>query len=158
MPGTVLQRHDMPPSIRSLITVDRPDYTDVFVVSTGSEPDRSPEEWARAAVEATGLAGQFLWRVVLGLRLKLGPSPDHVGGWGVSGRGDNWLRLEARSWFLTAQIIVRLSDGEVAVGTVLQHDRFVGGLIWPPMSIVHRQVMPRLLRQAFAVVSKRGTA
>src|SRR5437764_118970 len=84
---TVLRQRNVPEAIRSLSTLAKPDYVDLFTVATVAAADRSPEQWARAAIEdAAGLAGQFIWRVVLGLRLERRPSLDHVGGWKIGDR------------------------------------------------------------------------
>jgi hypothetical protein len=146
---TVVQQRNVPEAIRSLSTLPKPDYVDLFTVTTSAAADRSPEQWARAGVEdAAGLAGQFVWRVLLGLRLGRRPSPDHVGGWKIGDRGDSWIRLEAASWFLTAQIVVQVDGGQVSVATFIQYDRRMAALVWPPLSIGHRQAMPGLLRRA----------
>jgi hypothetical protein len=116
---TVVQQRNVPEAIRSLSTMARPDYLDLFTVTTDDAAGGSPEQWARAGVEvAAGLLGQFVWRVLVGLRLERRPSPHHVGGWKIADRGDNWIRLEAASRFLTAHLVVRVDDGEVSVGHV----------------------------------------
>jgi hypothetical protein len=123
-------------------------YVDVFTVTTGSAEDRSPEHWARAGVDyAAGVAGQFVWRVLLGLRLEGRSSPDHVAGWRIVHRGDSRIVLEAASWFLTAQIAVQVGDGQVSVATFIRYDRSIAALIWRPLSAGHRRAMPGLLRQ-----------
>ncbi len=59
---TVVQQHNVPEAIRFLSTLASPDYVDLFTIATDGAAARSPEQWARAAVEAAGLAGQFVWR------------------------------------------------------------------------------------------------
>jgi hypothetical protein len=147
--STVLERRDVPQAIRLLSTLDRADYVDLFTVPTSTAADRSPEQWARAGLEdAAGLAGQFVWRVLLGLRLHRRSSRDHVGGWEIRDRGDGWIVLEASSWCLTAQIVVRVDDGQLSVATFIQYDKPIARMIWPPLSVGHRRAMPGLLRQA----------
>jgi hypothetical protein len=146
---TILQQRNVPEATRSLSTLTKQDYVDLFVLTTHAAADRSPERWARAGVdEAAGLAGQFVWRVLLGLRLPRRSSPDHVAGWRIVGRGDCWIVLEAASWFLTAQIVVHVGDREVSIATFVQYDRPVAALVWPPLSAGHRRAMPGLLRHA----------
>jgi hypothetical protein len=42
----------------SLSTLAKPDYVDLFTVTTSAAADRSPEQWARAGVEdAAGSQG-----------------------------------------------------------------------------------------------------
>ena len=146
---TVLRQRNVPEAIRSLSTLAKPDYVDLFTVATVAAADRSPEQWARAAIEdAAGLAGQFIWRVVLGLRLERRPSLDHVGGWKIGDRDDNWVRLEAASWFLTAQMVVQVDPEQVSVATFIRYDRPMPALVWPPLSNIHRPAMPGLLHLA----------
>ncbi len=154
---TVAQQRYVPDAIRSLSTLDHIDYVDLFTATTDDAVGRSSEEWARAGVEdAAGNAGQFVWRVVLGLRLRSRPSQDHVGGWKIADRGDSWLTLEASSWFLTANIVVQVDDPHVSVATLLRYDRPPAALVWPPLSIGHRRAMPRLLRSAVRRLSRRS--
>jgi hypothetical protein len=145
---TVLRQHDIPESLRSRSTL-KADYIDLFTVAIEEAPDRSPEQWARATVEdVAGLGGQFLWRVILGLRLGGRSSPEHIGGWRVGDHGDGWIRLEAASWFMTAQVIVQVDEGRLAVATLVRYDRPFAALVWLPTSIVHRRALPHLLQSA----------
>jgi hypothetical protein len=145
---TVFQQRNVPEAIRSLSTLASPDYVDLFTVPTDGAAGGSPEQWARAAVEdAAGLGGQFVWRVLCGLRLERRPSPAYVGGWKIADRGDSWIRLEAASWFMTAHIVVQVYDGQLSVATFIRYDRSMAALVWPPLSAGHRLLMPGLLRQ-----------
>ena len=145
---SVIQQRNIPEVIRSLSGMDRPDYSDLFTVTTDGAADASPERWCRTAIEdVAGLGGQFIWRGVLGLRLKSRPSTERVGGWKIAGRGEDWIRLEASSWFLTAHLVIRRDDGQLSVGTFIRYDRPIAALIWVPASAVHRRLMPGLLHQ-----------
>jgi hypothetical protein len=143
---TVFQQRNVPEAIRSLSTLASPDYVDLFTVTTSETEGASPEQWARAAVEAAGLGGQFVWRVLCGLRLEWRPSPDNVGGWRIADRGDGWIRLEAASWFMTAHLVLEVDDGHLSVATFIRYDRPIAALVWPPLSAGHRLLMPGLLR------------
>jgi hypothetical protein len=127
---------------------------------TGEAVGRSPEEWARAAVEAAGLGGQVVWRVLCGLRLAWRPSPDYVGGWKIADRGDSWIRLEAASWFMTAHLVLEVDDRHLSVATFIRYDRPMAALVWPPLSAAHRFLMPGLLRhtvRAMRIAVKGGS-
>ena len=156
---TVVEQRNVPETVRSLSTLAKQDYVDLFTVTADAAADRSPERWAHAGVDdAAGLAGQFVWRVLLGLRLERRPSPDHVAGWKIVDRHDSWIVLEAASWFLTAQIVFQVEDGQVSVATFIRYDGPVAALVWPPLSVGHRQAMPGLLRHAAKVMASRGIA
>jgi hypothetical protein len=146
--ASVIQQRNIPEVIRGLSGMESPDYIDLFTVTTNRAADASPERWCRAAIEdVAGLGGQFIWRGILGLRLKSWPSTERVGGWKIADGGEDWIRLEASSWFLTAHLVTRLDDGHLSVGTFVRYDRPIAALIWVPASAVHRRLMPGLLRQ-----------
>ena len=71
---------------------------------------------------------------------------------------DSWIVLEAASWFLTAQIVFQVADGRVSVATFIRYDRPVAALVWPPLSVGHRQAMPGLLRHAAKVMASKDVA
>src|SRR5262249_24831950 len=96
--------------------------------------------------DVAGRRGQLLWRGVLGLRLRSRPSTERVGGWRIAARGEDWIRLEASSWFLTAHLVIRRDDRHLSTGTFIRYDRPIAALVWGPVSAVHRRLMPGLLR------------
>lgn len=125
------------------------DYVDVFTMRNIPAVGASPERWARAGVEdAAGSMGQFVWRRILGLRLDGRPSPDRIGGWQIAGRADDWIRLEARSWCLTANILVQVGDAHVTIATFVRFDRAPAAIIWSRLAGAHRRAMPGLMRRA----------
>lgn len=142
----VVRREPVPAEIRALSTMTGPVYADAFTMSAGV-PGRSPEEWARALFEDVGGRGaQVIWRVFLGLRLTA--SPDRVAGWRIADRGDTWVRLEARSWFLTGHLVVQADDDHVTLATFVRYDRPLASRVWRPLSGCHRRLAPGLLRDA----------
>lgn len=149
----------VPESIRDLTTLRDPDYWDLFTIGTRGLSIGSAEEWARALVEgAAGLGGQFVYRVLLGLRLAWRSSPEHVGGWKIERRGETWVRVEASSWLLTAQVIVQVDDDRVSVATLIHELRPVAALVWRLVSVGHREALPGLLRQAVKIREADKTA
>jgi hypothetical protein len=130
------------------------DYADRFTLTTDVEA--TPEQWARAMFgDAPNVAELLIWHGFLGLRLSRGRSPATVAGWRIAGRGHNWIRLEATSWFLTANLLVQAADGRVSLGTFLHYDRRLGHVLWPPLSAIHRRLVPGVLRDAAARRSQR---
>jgi hypothetical protein len=140
---------DVPESIQRLSTIPRADYVDSYTAATTNVRDRSPEEWARAVLEDTPLGhrARLLWRL-LGLRLGPPSSPDHVQGWKIAARGDDWIRVETSSWFATAHAICNVDDGHVSLALFLRYDRPIARLIWGPVSVMHQRAVPVLLHQA----------
>ena len=147
--STVVGLRNIPAAIRSLDTFDSPDYADLFTVTTGRATEKSPEQWARAVLESTplGKSARSLWRL-LGLRLGPRHSADHVQGWKIADGGDDWIRLETASWFMTGHAIGRVDEGHVSVALFLRFDRPVAALVWLPVGVMHRRAVPAMLRQA----------
>ena len=154
---SVIQQRNVPDVIRSLSGMNSPDYIDLFTVTTNGAADASPEQWSRTAIEdVAGRGGQFIWRGVLGLRLESRPSTERVGGWKIAHRGEDWLRLEASSWCLTAHLVIRLEGGHLSAGTFIRYDRPIARFIWLPVSAVHRRLMPGLLEQTVRRQARRS--
>ena len=156
MPSAI-QQPDIPDAIRSLSGMERPDSIDLFTVSTDGVANASPEQWSRTAIEdVAGPRGQFIWRRVLGLRLRSQPSAERMGGWKIADRGRDWIRLEASSWFLTAHLVIRLDDGHLFAGTFIRYDHPIAPLIWVPISAAHRRLMPGLLEHTVRARARRS--
>jgi hypothetical protein len=144
---SVVGVREVPECVRTLGALPRIDYADRFVLAT--DVDATPEQWARALFgDVPSVAEWCIWRGVLGLRLSRGRSPVTVGGWRVGARGEDWIRLEAASWSLRAEMLVQTAAGQVSWTTALHHDRRVARVVWPPLSAVHRRLVPRVLRDA----------
>jgi hypothetical protein len=135
-------------------SVDNYDYTDSFEAEDARGDDRSPEQWARAVFE--GAPTPMRWFLVAGFRfglgLRFGPrrSPQHVLGWAIVERGTSSLTLEARSWLLTSRLVFQTEGSRLTQSTLVRYDRPIAAVIWPPVSILHRQIVPYLMRHAAA--------
>jgi hypothetical protein len=123
------------------------DYADHFVraVDTGTTPER----WARAMFGDTPDAVErFIWRGLLGMRLMEQASSETVAGWRIETRNEDWIRLEAASWFLSANLVVLAAHESVALATFLRYNHWLARLVWPPLSVLHRGLVPVVLRKA----------
>jgi hypothetical protein len=129
-----------------------PDYADIVTATVNERPSRTAEQWLHTMLKGvpSGLLRfvPFVQRVALGLRLELRPSPDHILGWKIAQRGENWIRLEAASWFLTGHVIVHIDHSQLSFTTFLRYDRPPAALVWRPVSLIHRQVALALMRSA----------
>ena len=151
---TLIQQRTIPEAIRALDTLPS-DYVDVFTATASEAADTSPERWARVALEGASPTGRFLaWRVLLGLRLEPQPSSDFVAGWKIADRDDGWIKLEARSWFMTANIIFHVDEEQVSFATLIRYDRKVAALVWTPVSAIHRRIAPDVLRHAVSRINR----
>src|ERR1041385_8636015 len=125
---TIVQLRTQPSEIVPLIALDTHDYVDAFSLEAPGAADATPENWARAALERTGLGGRLLWHGIL--RLRLDRSPGSIAGWKVGDRGQRWIRLEASSWFMSANVVVYVYDEQVAVATIVRYEHPVGAVVW----------------------------
>jgi hypothetical protein len=60
------------------------------------------------------------------------------------------ITIESRSWYLTSRLIFETDPAHVKLSTHVRYDRPIAKALWPPVSILHRQILPRLLRHAAA--------
>ena len=154
---TVVGLTNVTEAIRCLDTLASPDYVDLVTATTSQAMDKSAEDWARALLEDTpgGRSAPVLWRL-LGLRLGPTPSPDFVQGWNIADRGEDWIRIETASWFMTVHAVVEFDDGHVSLALFVRYDRPIAALIWPPVSVLHRRGMPVMLQQALKAHASRS--
>lgn len=143
--------HNLPESILTLTSLPRIDYADQFTITTVLHA--SPESWARAMLgNVPSFAERLIWGGLLGFRLSRERSPATVAGWLIGKRGEDWIRLEAASWFLAGNLLVQRADRQVSLVTFLHYRHWLGHVVWALLSPVHRRLVPRILRNAVARV------
>lgn len=136
---------------RALSSLPDADYADTFSMPTRT--DASPERWARAMFgDVPSPAQRFIWRHLLGLRLMSARSPHAVAGWRIAERDERWIRLETESRLISANLVVRTSERRVALTTFVRYDRGVGRIVWTVLSLVHRRLVPGVLRDAVEAI------
>ena len=141
---------DVPEAVRSRSTLVEPDYIDLFTVETPAARQHSPEAWARAVLERAPLArrnARALWRLI-GLRLGPRGSADHVQGWKIADRGDDWIRVETSSWYLGAQAVCLVEDRRVSISLALRYEHSPARLVWALVERPHQRAVPVMLHQA----------
>ena len=150
--STVRWQREVSEAMCLLGALDDADYADIVTASARGLPKRTSEEWVRAGLGGVPrgllLITPFVQRVFLGLRLKLRPAPDRLLGWQIVERGENWLRIEADSWFLTGHVVMHADDETLSFASFIRYDRWLAKVVWPPVSLVHRQVALALVRGA----------
>jgi hypothetical protein len=157
--ATVRLRREVPDAIRSLAALARADYADIVTATIGETP-AEPEEFVRAVLEdlprALLLLIVFVQRIFLGFRLELRRSPDHLLGWRIADRGEDWLRIETASWFLAASVVMHAGEGRLSLASFIRYERRLAAFVWPPVSVVHRRVALALARRAVRVQRRAG--
>jgi hypothetical protein len=148
--STVRWRREVPEAIRFLGALADSDYADI-VTATVDQTPTDPEQVVHATVNGLPrwlpLLIAFVQRVFLGLRLKLRPSPDRILGWQIADREENWIRIEAASWFLPGHVVMHVDEGQVSLASFIRYDRRLAAFVWPPVSLIHRQVALALIRR-----------
>ncbi|HEY8545128.1 MAG TPA: hypothetical protein VIL36_08775 [Acidimicrobiales bacterium] len=156
--GSVVTRvgvDEVPEEVRALVTLSDVDYVDLHTITTDGAADRTPEEWARAALEEGALArrnARRLWRLV-GLRLGPPGSPDHVQGWRIADRGPDRIRLETASWYLQGQVVCLVRDDQASISLALRYVvRPVARAVWALVAGPHQRAVPTMLEEAAALL------
>jgi hypothetical protein len=150
--STVRWQREVPEAIRSLGALANADYADIVTATINEPPSGTLAQLIQAALGGVprGLLffTPFVQRVFLGLRLELRPSPDRLLGWKIADRGENWMRIEAASWLLTGHVVMHLDEGKISFASFVRYDRRLAAFVWPPVSLIHRQVALALVRSA----------
>jgi hypothetical protein len=153
--STIRWRREVPAAIRSLGALAGADYADIVTAAideTPADPEGVVREVLNGVPRGLLLLIQFVQRVFLGFRLKLRASQDHLIGWKIADRGENWLRIETDSWFMTAHVVTHVEAGKISLASFIRYDRRLAAFVWPPVSLIHRQVALILARRAIAVI------
>ena len=147
--STTIGVDNVPETIRRLSTLTQVDYADSYTVATTHADDRSPEAWARAVLEDTplGHGARQLWQD-LGLRLGAPNSPDHVQGWKIAARGDEWIRLETSSSWTSSEVVFFVSEDRLSLAFFLRYDSPKARETWAAVSAMHQKAVPALFHQA----------
>ena len=118
---------------------------------------QTAEQWARAVFEGPPrLLRWFMvsgWVVGLGLRLGSRRSREYVLGWTIVSNAPEVIVLGVRSFMLTARLVVRVTESDVIHTTFVRYERRPARIIWPVAAMIHRRVIPFLLRNARARVA-----
>lgn len=132
----------VPDESLSRTTLPSIDYVDLF--GARFDAQASPEGWARALFGDVPTPGErLIWRGLLGLRLQP-PGAHVVAGWAVTGRGPDWIRLEAESDALVANLVVEAHGDSTTLTTALHYRSRLGALQWRVLAPVHRLLAPML--------------
>jgi hypothetical protein len=149
----VAWHRDVPESMRPLGGLANPDYLDLFTATTDGALEKPAEDWGRIVLERVMPGyirlGVFVaQRLLLGLRLGPRRSSNHIAGWKITERGDGWVRIEAASWMMTASLVFKIDETRLSLVSFFRYDRRIAALVWPPISIAHRNVGLVLMRRA----------
>ena len=129
------------------------DYVDMFTITTPAAREGTPEEWAACRESsrrppwhvATPESSRTPW----GCAWDRGTHPTtcRVGAsWHVGTTGSE---LESASWYVSAEAVCLVGEGQVTISLALRYDRpLVAAPVWSMISGPHQRAVPVMLRQA----------
>lgn len=142
----------VPPDARALTRLSSIGYEDAFLVGTGRDHARTPEQWARAILEdAPAPQRSALVSGWSGLGLKIGSArtPQRVLGWEIRDSTDQFVLLGADSRIgMPAELLFVPQSDSLLFATFVQQDNHAVRLIWAGVERVHVRTVRRLLEQA----------
>jgi hypothetical protein len=147
----------IPQHIRQIGSVSKLDYADIFNTPIPQVlQDASAEEWARAMLGDVYNFEEYLaWHVLLRLPLKKEASSELIAGCRVGARGEEWIRIDNECWLMAVNIIVIKEEGRIYFATLFEYRSWVARPWWWLLSHVHRDGVPKLLKQGLRVLPKR---
>ena len=149
--ATVLTGDDVPAWVRARSALGACEYADLMTVPAPGARRHPPRAWAEGVVRGTArirLFGPVVWRGVLGLDRDHSPSGRALAGWRVGAQGEDWIRLDASSWLVSAEVLLLTAEERVSLATFVRYEHPAARAVWPPIGKGHRDVVPRLLRHA----------
>jgi hypothetical protein len=139
------------PRSGATIAVEHADFACAYEITAGAGDVRSSQQWARAAWEGAPAPLRWFmamgWRLVLGLRLGPGPSPDYILGWRIVEDRADKTECQSRSWFLNACNVFSIDDGRLVWSTLIVYERPIARVVWLPVSLLHRPLVRLTLRR-----------
>ena len=150
----VVQQRNVSEAIRSLSTMESPDYVDVFTVASGVA-DRSQERWGpyrgRRRVPL-GSGGRLEGALRPASRVAaVAGAPRRV----EDRRSRRQLDQDGGELMVhDRHIVFHVDEGCVSFATFVCYDNPVAALVWPAVSIVHRRAVPGLLRAGVKRLSR----
>ncbi|MEU5847499.1 hypothetical protein [Saccharopolyspora shandongensis] len=142
----------VPSDVGARASLPKPDYQDAFAVDTGEEVPRDAERWIREVFESAPTPVRAFLRIgwsMFGAQLGPTKSPEHVLGWQISEKYQDWIRLEVH-WKigLRANLVLRARSSSIVLATFVEHRRRAARILWSALIPVHHLALRYLLSRA----------
>lgn len=72
----------------------------------------------------------------------------------IADRGASWIRLEANSWFMSANIVFHVEQDRVTFAALILYDNPGAAIVWTPVSAMHRRLAPEVPRAAVVRIGR----
>jgi hypothetical protein len=142
----------VPPEARRLSTLSHIDYADAFIVEIGSASDRTPEQWARVALDQAPISVRTKllsgWSTI-GLKLDIGGSAQSVLGWQIRRSTPEFVLLGADSRIgMPGELLFQLQQRALLFATFVEQRNALARAVWAAVKPVHVPVVRQVLEQA----------
>jgi hypothetical protein len=57
------------------------------------------------------------------------------------------------SWYMTAQVVCLVEEGQMSMSLSLRYDRRIAALVWAVVSGTHQRAIPVMLREAVELIT-----
>ncbi len=153
-PGTdpAVQQIEVPRRARALSTLAHVDYADAFSFGVDGRDRRTPEDWARTALELAPASVRRTLRsgwTAIGLKLDGAPPDRSVLGWEIRESTPGHVLLGAPSRIgMAGELLFKREPSELLFATLVQFDNPAARGVWAGVQPVHVPVVRSVLEHA----------
>jgi hypothetical protein len=142
----VVRRVALPPAARALSTLARIDYSDAFLVESGSAQNWSAEQWARAVMKDAPVA--IRTKLLLGWSA-IGLKPATRGsllGWEIRLNTPDFVLLGRDSLIgMPGELLFKCEPEALLFATFVHHANLVARAVWAAVEPTHVRIVRHVL-------------
>lgn len=139
----------VPPVVRALSTLPRVDYSDAFLVESGSTQDWSAEQWARVLLVDAPVA--IRTKLTLGWSA-IGLKPTTRGsvlGWEIRISTPDFVLLGRDSWIgMPGELLFKRESEALLFATFVHQANHIARTVWAAVEPAHVRIVPQVLEEA----------
>ena len=147
-----VQPIELPRRARALSTLAHVDYADAFCFGVDRRDRRTPEDWARTALELAPVSVRRTLRSgwsAIGLKLDGAPPDRSVLGWEIRESTPGHVLLGAPSRIgMAGELLFKREPSELLFATLVQFDNPAARRVWAGVQPVHVGVVRSVLEHA----------
>ena len=151
MATPLVRRVDAPPAALATGRFADAGYAWACECLTQKAISLTPEQWARAVFEGSGLPLRafmlFGWKVGLGLKMGSLKKTSHVLGWPIVDSDRGSVTLEASSRIVDTQNVIVMGDAGITWITRVRFTNIVGRALWVFAAPIHQYLICRALKR-----------
>jgi hypothetical protein len=140
---------ELPPVARALTTLPRVDYSDAFLVESGSTQNWSAEQWARAVLEDAPVAMKtnlLLGWSAIGLK---STTRRCVLGWEIRVSTLDFVLLGRDSLIgMPGELLFMREPEALLFATFVHHANHIARMVWAAVEPAHVRIVRQVLEQA----------